>query len=99
MYVRNCICFLYKGKDDTVLHLAHLAAVAVDEQSLRRQNRNAQSALNGPIKRVHVLGHHIKILPEMSVKKPKGKLASSVSGCRKVKYIGMFLLGFFVCVF
>ena len=72
------ICFLYKGKDDTVLHLARLAAVAVDERNLHRQNRNAQSAPNGPTKRVHVLGHHIKILPEMSVKKPKGKLVSSL---------------------
>lgn len=61
-----------------MLHLAHLAAVAVEEQNLRHQNQNAQSALNGPTKRVHVLDHHIKILPEMSVKKPKGRLVSSL---------------------
>lgn len=56
-----------------MLHLAHLAAVAVGEQNLHHQNRNAQSALNGPTKRVHVPDHHIKILLEMSVKKPKGR--------------------------
>lgn len=56
-----------------MLPLAHLAAVAVDEQNPHHQNLNAQSALNGPIKRVHVPGHHIKTLQEMSVKKPKGR--------------------------
>lgn len=57
-----------------MLHPAHLAAVAVDEQNLHHQNPNGQSARNGPTKRVHVLGHHIRILPEMSVKKAKGHL-------------------------
>lgn len=54
---------------------ARLAAVAVEEQNPHPQNRSAQSALNGPTKRVPVLGHHTKTLQEMSVKKAKGKLA------------------------
>lgn len=79
VYVHNCIFFLYKGKDDTAVHPARPAAAAADEQNLHHQNQNAQSALSGPTKRVHVLDRHIKILPEMSVKKAKGKLLSSLS--------------------
>lgn len=69
--------FFYKGKDDTVHHPVHLAAVAVDEQNPRHQNRSAQSDLKDPTKRAHVPGHLTKILLEMSVKKPNGKLGIS----------------------
>lgn len=58
------------GKDDIARHQAHHAAVEAGEQNLHHQNLNDLKDL---IKKAHVLDLPIKILPEMPVKKPRGK--------------------------
>lgn len=67
---------LAKGKGDIALHPVHLVAVEVGEQNRHHQNQNARSDLKDHTKKARAPGPPTRILPEMPVKKPKGKLVS-----------------------
>lgn len=68
-------CAWLPGKGGTVLPPARPAAAAAAEPSHPRPNQSAPSA---PTRRAPAPAPHTKILPEMSVKKAKGELVSSL---------------------
>lgn len=62
-----------RGKGGTAPAPARPAAAAAAEPSLPRPNRNAPSAPSALTRRAPAPALHTKILPEMSVKKAKGR--------------------------
>lgn len=80
-----CAWLPVAGKGGTALPPARPAAAAAAGPSRPRPNPSALSAPSAPTRRAPAPAPHTKILPEMSVKKAKGELVSSLfqeaAGC------------------